>query len=449
MDRRRGITIIAVFFGAFALLSLASWLHWRHGGLGRHPVDDMLVGLERAQPSHYRAVLLSDSVTENAVRGFATRSDIDAILTNGWLRLAGQVMLFQRFLERHTADEAYFFFVPDLLVLDVNDEGEGRIRYTYTDTLFTRRDERELLREAGDRPPAWRGLLFDLLHKSWRTLLRVPAETEYRPLPAAGTRPAEHEIDAAATERIASRRRDLAVDDIPAQNHFFLERLQELCAQRRVRCHVLLEPRPASVQLPASVLGRLRARYPSFGWRDLAQDLQYPDAAFHDGMHLYPDWADHYVAWLQTNVGGFFAEPPLEELPWQGVAAGEAGSGRYLLLEGAHAREAWGVWLRQRAAISVQVPAGTRVLKLYARALTDPARGPQCLSIAIGREQLAACRPLAADQPTVIEVAVPGSSGGRLRLEVRSSYAASPVALGLGADARELAWGLERVAPAR
>ena len=140
-DHRFGLRlVIAVFAATSVLLLCAGYANYRLRGLERHPQDVQLFQLERMKGPFDRLVL-SDSVTENATAAMAFSEDTLPLLTHGWMRLAGQYLMFERVLARGPVHAMDFFMVPDMVVMDVDDEAQGRIRSTYTDTLFTRGEE--------------------------------------------------------------------------------------------------------------------------------------------------------------------------------------------------------------------------------------------------------------------------------------------------------------------
>lgn len=67
-------------------------------------------------------------MTENATAGILFGDDVLEVMSNGWPRLAGEYLILRRALKRNAIDSVDIFMVPDLLIGDVSDEQEGRVR---------------------------------------------------------------------------------------------------------------------------------------------------------------------------------------------------------------------------------------------------------------------------------------------------------------------------------
>ena len=283
----------AVLFACVAvILFCAAALNFELRGLARHPQDIQLFNLNRLRGT-YERILLSDSVTENATNRIILDSRDYPLMTNGWLRLAGQVFLLRRALERIHPREIDLFLTPDLLLASVNDEGNGRIRYTYTDTLFRRTDEINDLRAAGDAEAGHRWVLPELLLKSFQPQLRqLSVRNEYQ---SAKPQPLDNEpLSTESQARLQARAAAFKQFRIPPQNIFFLRRFSEACSAANARCRFIVEPLPAS--LPRIDLKtELNQLAPGVEIADVNDIVQFPDAAFRDGLHLRdPYWTAFY-----------------------------------------------------------------------------------------------------------------------------------------------------------
>src|SRR5205085_6700561 len=114
------------------------------------------------------AIVLSDSVTAAVVFQAKPAPGVQPMATNGYMRLAGQYLLFRRFIEDNDTKRMYLFAHPSLFALDLSDdEGNGLPRYTYVDSVFTRADEVQILKEAHGTPRRSIEPRFERLLKSW------------------------------------------------------------------------------------------------------------------------------------------------------------------------------------------------------------------------------------------------------------------------------------------
>src|ERR1700722_6608699 len=112
---------IAVAFAIGALATFfAGLINLELLGLARHPEDIKVSALARMR-GNYDRLILSDSGTAEATRDVVLDPRDYPLMTNGYLRLAGQFFLLRRALERGTFKEVDLFLTPDLLLANVND----------------------------------------------------------------------------------------------------------------------------------------------------------------------------------------------------------------------------------------------------------------------------------------------------------------------------------------
>src|SRR5207253_8184583 len=132
----------AGFTVAFAAaLAASSWRLAVHG-MSRDRTDRVVHEVTRMRGAKLSAIVLSDSVTAPVLFMSTPAPGVLPMATNGYMRLAGQYLLFRRFLEDNETERLYLFAHPSLFALDLSDEeGNGLPRYTYVDSVFTRSDE--------------------------------------------------------------------------------------------------------------------------------------------------------------------------------------------------------------------------------------------------------------------------------------------------------------------
>lgn len=446
-DRRtpalsRSRVTIAVFFGSCLIFILAGVCSYSARGLARHP-EDIKLRMLRQSDGAYDRLILSDSVTENATIGIAfDKSDLP-ILTNGWLKLAGQYFILRRTLETHSIRQMDLFMVPELLVTTVNDAEQGRIRHTYTDTLFTRSDEIDDLRAAGDAEAGRKFVLFELLYKSFQSASReLPRRSQVHRQASRPSTPTDSSAENQSA--IEFRRKTLTEFEITAQNRFFLRRISEACARASIVCRIIIEPAPAS--LPRIDLAAVRKVAPGVEVIDVNEFASFPDAAFRDGLHLRgPDWTGYYRSVLAdmglVRFGGSTVEP------WDGRAIGLAAESRenLAMLSDFHAPEAWGRWTNgthAEATVNIDAQKVHSALALHLRALAT--KGPQRVTIAINGHEVCS-EVLAKAGDAVVSCNLPEGAVGETRIAISTSYAQSPVEWGAN-DSRVLGIGVKAIA---
>jgi len=165
---RRGAVAITAFALAFAAILASSAWRLDDRGVARTREDQLVHAVSKMRDVRARAIILGDSVTQVAAYSFKPAPAVYSLLTNGYLRLAGNYLLFRRFIEHNATKSMYLFVVPSLLSIDVSDtEGGGLARYTYVDSVFTRPEEVKILAEAGATPKRKIVSSFERLLKSW------------------------------------------------------------------------------------------------------------------------------------------------------------------------------------------------------------------------------------------------------------------------------------------
>src|SRR6476469_6348882 len=166
--RRRGLVALVLFGASLAALFAASAWRLEAHGLARTREDRIAHAVASMRGVEAEAIVLSDSVTTSAAYPARPAPGVYMMLTNGYLRVLGQYLLFRRFVEHNHARRMFLFIAPSELVVDIPDDtGSGLARYTYVDSVFTRPDERRILDEAGAHPKReieWR---FERLLKTW------------------------------------------------------------------------------------------------------------------------------------------------------------------------------------------------------------------------------------------------------------------------------------------
>jgi hypothetical protein len=179
---------------------------------------------------------------------------------------------------------------------------------------------------------------------------------------------------------------------------------------------------------------------------DVNDIATFPDAAFHDGWHLLPDWAAYYRTVLSSQGLMRFARrlPPLRLPEWHGETISFAASSTPgpVRVAGLHAAEPWGRWTDgTKAEIVLNLaPDAARGRTLVLRATALVRKGPQHVQVKIDDRVLCG-RDLARSGDVAIECPLPGELRGPLVLVVETSYATAPSEFG-EADGRSLGIGL-------
>ena len=443
--RGRSRAVLVIFVVTFAALTAAALANYKLRGLARHPEDIKLFKLEHAHGSFHR-LILSDSVTENATAGVVIDATDLPLLTHGWMRLAGQYFLMRRALDNNAIEAVDLFLTPDLLLANVDNEGQGRIRHTYIDTLFLRQDEIDTLRQGGDEEAGRQFVFFELLFKA---LQPAPRDLPMRTLThAAALRPVETEtINEESHLRFQGRAKALSNFAITAQNRFFLKLFAETCVQRSVACRMIIEPMPASFPRMSAAL--LRGLAPGVEVIDVNDFTTFPDSAFRDGLHLRsPEWTAYYRTILSdTHLMKFGSYNPIAQ-PWSGQTLSfdaEVHDDRLIVGGGVHAPESWGRWTDgTRAEIFVNLgdrDAQQRRLIFGLTALVT--KGPQRVAVSI--DSVERCSDIFTESgPKTLSCNLPDSVKGPTAIDISTSYANVPREWG-GDDSRALGIGLRNM----
>ena len=432
---------------AFAIAALATFfaglINLELRGLARHSEDIKVFALARMR-GNYDRLILSDSVTAEATRDVVLDPRDYPLMTNGYLRLAGQFFLLRRALERGTFKEVDLFLTPDLLLANVDNEQNGRIRYTYIDSLFRRADEIADLRAAGDLGAGQRWVLFDLLLKSFQTKPRsLPAQTVYQ---AAEARPDEEEAPTAESrERLQWRAAYFAQFAVTTQNAYFLRRIAQTCAAAKLACRLVVEPLPAS--LPRLDLkSTLGALAPGVAIVDINDFARFPNAAFSDGLHLKSaQWRAYYRTLLAEHGLMHFPPPEASLSPWRGerLALGSDASSAFVHFASAvYPAEGWGRWSGgPRSAFYVKLDTTVKRPARVALELTALVRN-KAQRIVVAIDGASVCeREVTVNGPLEMICDIPDTDRDATKIEINMSFANSPKERG-GADDRLLQIGL-------
>ena len=436
---RRGAVVIGAFAVALGAILVSSAWRLDHRGLARTREDQVVHQMSQMRDVHAEAVILADSVTAGAAYLPKPAPGVYPMLTNGYLRIAGNYLIFRRFLEHNTTKNLYFFMVPPMLALDVsNEEGDGFARYTYLDTVFTRPDEVRMMEESGAAPKRKIVSIFERMLKAWYpnrignpfalSLFHVEP-VDRVPEPFQGTR-----IPPATT----------------AQVRYFLDRFQEDCKSHGVRCVMVQAPTPRAA--PRFDMKAMQQLYPGLTWIDFHDYASFPDEVFPDRSHFDRRASIEYLRLIQTHIAPLFSQ---EQPAWTGgkVLFSTLDSMGLFFSEDFHNPEPWGVWT-SAATVRLRFKAGSDLrdgeFRLAVQLPPDPrSKTPWQLSVAL-------------DGVTVLESSLPPD--GQMRelafstgetallagtvhtLEIRTPQTLQPKAVGLNADLRQLGVGLSYIA---
>jgi hypothetical protein len=436
-DRRSGLWPLVFLAAVFAaILALSEWQLQRRG-LARHREDQVVHQMSQWRGVQARAVILADSVTAGAVYAARPAPGVVPLVTNGYLRLAGQYFILRRYLEHNSTEYAYLFMLPALVAEDISDEeGGGMVRYTYVDTIFTRPYERQVLDEAGASPRKWSISWFDRLFRSWYPnhavrpfwggWVRVANEPSVLPPEFGG--------------RVPPR--------LTRQTTYLLREFEKLCQQASVRCVLVQEPTaPGTERFDMSVL---QAEFPGMRFLDTHDYGTFPREAFFDGLHFEREWGRRYLSFIQQNIAPLFDH----RLPeWDGrrlTLSSPEGLG-HIESDAFHNPESWGVWLSKPSSLlrfRFGNDSAVAAIRIGLAVAPRPGAPDTPVAVFLGDERVwngtlpadgqlrDIAIPLAADTPLVAgDVALRFDVPGTIR----------PVEMGIGGDDRMLSVGLSYI----
>jgi hypothetical protein len=383
------------------------------------------------------AIVLSDSVTATPAYLATPAPGVYPLLTNGFLRLLGQYLVFHRFLEHNHTKRMFLFVVPSEFVADIPDDlGSGLARYTYIDSVYTSADERRILEEGDAAAKRRIEPRFELLLKTWYpNRIAHPLSVDMLTVPV-GSEPVRPDP---APRRIAP---------LTVQSNYTLQRFQETCRARQVECTIVQAPTAPGV--PRYDMAELGRRFPGLRFVDTHDFASYPLEAFPDQMHMNRGTGLRYLSLIQAHVAPLFAESPST---WDGnlVAFGGPAAPGIFAADTYHDAEGWGAWtsaatLSMRFRVSRELRGGE--LRIGVRTPPQPGNAPVALSFWLDGEKMAQ---IASPDPQPREVVfalgahelTPGSVH---TLELRLPRTVNLRALGMSDDPRDLGPGIISIA---
>jgi hypothetical protein len=325
----RGALVIAGFAVAFAAALAASAWRLAVHGMSRDRSDRVVHEVTRMHGTRLSAIVLSDSVTAALLFPSKPAPGVLPMATNGYMRLAGQYLLFRRFIEDNDTKRMYLFAHPSLFALDLSDdEGNGLPRYTYVDSVFTRADEVQILKEAHGTPRRSIEPRFERLLKSW--------------YPNFEPRPFSLEMWHVVASDLPAQR-DAGPRPPPPltfQIRYVLGRFEADCRARGIECTIIEEPsRPGE---PHYDVGPLRVLFPGLRFVDSHDFVSFPTSSFPDGMHLDYRGLRHYASAIQAHVAKILDD---RVPPWDGTRIDFSRTDSVpLFSEDLHGSEPWGAW---------------------------------------------------------------------------------------------------------
>jgi hypothetical protein len=419
-----------------ATLGLSAWRLEVHG-ISRTREDRVVQGVTRMRGVHAEAIVLADSVTAAPAYGATPAPGVYPMLMNGYLRLAGQYLLFRRFLEHNTTRRMFLFAHPNLFIQDVSDvEGGGFARYTYIDSVFTRRDEERILDAAGAHPAHPVEPRFERLLKTW----------------SANHFPQPYSVDlftvAPSLEPVRADPAPREVAPLTPQVRYILERFQRTCLEHDVECTIVEEPtRAGATRYDMAELGR---RFPGLRFVDMNDFVLFPASTFHDGMHLDRATGHRYLREIQAHIAPLFAASAAS---WDGnkIEFSRPETLSMFASDKYHDAEGWGAWtsaatLAMRFRVSEDLRGGE--LRLGVRTPPQPGNAPVPVSFWLDGKKMAE---IASPDPQPREVVFPLTgldlaAGSTHTLELRMPHVVNLRALGMSGDPRDLGPGIVSIA---
>ncbi len=380
-------SIVIIFIGVFALVVAVSYWNYRVNGLSRATEDRTTHFLTRANAPDIHTIVLGDSVINVATREFLPADGVAIYTTVGSLRLAGQFFLARRYLQNNKPKRIVVGIVPEHFWRAVDNEGERRVRHTYSDTLFWAWDERFILKQSTDDRPWWASAFYDVLLKSWRSPIHNMQEPPRRAaIPAAVHWPTVG-IETHVPSDNPTRAAQFRDGTILPQNKYLLQAFNDLCKEHQVECILVLEPAPKNVFVFGEPSYRkFNLNYPNLKFVDLnfenGQPIIYPDHAFYDGLHFSGVWNEFYASLLNNRVAPIFKTPT----PWDGRTIAIDQAATKLEFYDAFQYEKNGRWVSAKP-VHIQFNAGFNqqptALMLKGRGVLNTAIGPQRLKVEV------------------------------------------------------------------
>jgi hypothetical protein len=431
--RLRGWSCAAVFALALVATLAASAWHLRVYGVSRTREDRVAHIAGSMRGVEAEAIVLADSVTTTPAYLAKPAPGVYPFLTNGWLRLLGQYLLFHRFLEHNHAKRMFLFIIPGEFTADIPDEaGSGLGRYTYVDSIFTAADEKRILDEGGAHPKVEIDPRFELMLKTWYpNRMPHPLALGLFTVPPSS---APVQPDAAPRMRLA----------LPAQANYALHRFEDDCRTHHVECAIVQAPTgPGVLRYDMTDLGH---RFPGLRFVDTHDFAQYPAEGFPDGMHMDRPTSMRYLSLIQTHVAPLFASSPTS---WDGGKVEFSMPEAQVIFSSAtyHPSEGWGAWtsaatLAMRFSVSRDLRGGA--LRIGLRTPPQPGNAPVPVSIWLDGQKLAEI--VSPNMlPREVDVALEGkelSAGTPHELELRLPHSVNLRASGMSPDPRDLGPGI-------
>ncbi len=435
--RRRGYVVTTVFGVALAAtLALSAWrLEVR--GLARDNPDRVVHEVSHMRGVKADTIVLSDSVTARAAYTRIPAPGVIPILTNGYLRLAGQYLIFRRFLEHNSTRRMFLFMHPTLLVNNVSDlEAGGMMRYTYIDSVFTRAEEKQILAEAGASPAYPVEPFFERLLKAWS--------------PNHFPKPLSMEVYAVAASQEPVRRDPTPrlPPPLTAQVRYFLDRIQRDCRAHQIECTLVESPTPPGI--PRYDMDALCRMYPGFRCLDVHDYAFYPAEAFPDGWHLNRTAEVRYSRVIQARIAPLFA---VTQPTWDGGRQDFNREDPMAIFDADsyHAPEPWGAWtstpsLSMRFQVSTELRGGE--IRLGMRVPPQFPDGPTAVAIWLdGVQRVATTLPDAQIREVTFQAGATVLEAGTSHLlEVRIAQVMNLRKLGQSIDPRDLGPGIAYIA---
>lgn len=130
--------ILLFFVAVISILIILEFLSYQAKDKFRHEVDYKVHLAHHTTQKNIDTILLSDSVTYEAMGKFQLNENILDLTSNQGISLAGNYFLLQRYLQQHKAPkEVFLFFIYGLFTNSLN----SKYDYLYFTTVFTDKNE--------------------------------------------------------------------------------------------------------------------------------------------------------------------------------------------------------------------------------------------------------------------------------------------------------------------
>ncbi|EKE02177.1 MAG: hypothetical protein ACD_20C00413G0001 [uncultured bacterium] len=299
------------------LFSICFEINYRLNSYYRHEVDEKVAILDKTRDNDFNIIILSDSVTLNALKDIRIKNEIYNLSTNEAISFAGNYFLLKRYLSNNIAPKKVFIFiVPHLLINNL----KSQTATTYFESVFYRKDEISKIKELGRN---------DLYKNIYFKLFQIQMQLRYRAFKSQLFKFVKSQ-NATISLLDVRNNLDLEKNDIYKQEvldetdfktlldtnkssmseiaKIFLKEIYNLCKANNTELMIILEPINPDVY-PMWSNSALKKDFYKFlsenniKFEDVNTLYSFPQAAFlYDAIHLRPNWNYKYALLIDEHI---------------------------------------------------------------------------------------------------------------------------------------------------